>query len=290
MKNSIIQLLDDNHIAYKLRGEWANVCCPHCLDSNFHLGIAPTGSCTCFKCGRHTLESTLHALLSCGFVEAKKTAKLIRHKEDKEINALNSMCVIPSSGVVMPKAPYTYLHNRFKHLTDTEMANMVSAYGITYTDMAYNDLLYANRIIFPNYLGGTAVSFQGRDWTGDAKTKYMTPKKEDEVVHHKDFLWGIDKVPYDKVVVCEGVFDALTIGQGAVHTHGVKFSFAQAQALLGFSHVYICYDMDKPGRDQAKSLSKLLCHRTKVSIVRLSEHDVNTCSKSEIEDIKALIC
>ena len=83
--------------------------------------------------------------------------------------------------------------------------------------------------------------------------------------------------------------DALTIGYGAVHTHGVKFSKAQVDELASFSEVYICYDSDEAGHDGAKRLASQLSHKTKVKIIKVSDKDLNSCSEQEIEDVKGLL-
>ena len=117
----------------------------------------------------------------------------------------------------------------------------------------------------------------------------MTAYPEYERIMHKDVLYGEDDVPYNKVIVCEGVFDALSIGAGAVHTFGVKWSRRQAESLCAYDKVYIAYDNDKAGKLGAESLASAIKHRVKVAIVRVSAKDINSCSQSEIEDIKALI-
>lgn len=178
-----------------------------------------------------------------------------------------------------------------------DFVSMVSHYGITYTD---NDFvmpkpngeltgMFAGRIVFPLIHNGIPVSYQCRDYTDSCKVKYMTAYPAYERIMHKDILYGEDDVPYNKVIVCEGVFDALSIGAGAVHTFGVKWSRSQAESLCAYDKVYIAYDNDKAGKIGAELLASAIKHRVKVTIVRVSAKDINSCSKSEIEDIKALI-
>lgn len=291
---NIAELLEEHHIPYKMRADFYNVCCPFCLsDHGYHLGISDKCFATCFKCGWHSIESTLHALLDCGYQTAKHFAKTICKGKSFEFDApKEAKFELPSDGE-LTGLKYTraldYMARRFMHLTTDKFLHLMADYDIRFTKFEYKDAMLAGRIVFPNYYHGKAVSWQARDYLGIHKAKYITAPKDGEIIFHKNFLWGIDKVPYDKVIVCEGVMDALTIGYGAVHTHGVKFSKAQVDELAGFREVYICYDSDGAGDDGAKRLASQLSHKTKVKIVKVSEKDLNSCSKQEIADVKGLI-
>ena len=291
---NIAELLEEHHIPYKVRANFHNVCCPFCLsDHGYHLGISDKGFATCFKCGWHSIESTLHALLDCGYQTAKHFAKTVCKGKAFELDdPKTAKFELPSDGE-LTGLKYTrawdYMAQRFMHLTTDKFLRLMRDYDIRYTKFEYKDVMLAGRIVFPNYYHGKAVSWQARDYLNIHKAKYITAPKAGELLFHKNFLWGIDKVPYDKVIVCEGVMDALTIGYGAVHTHGVKFSKAQVDELASFSEVYICYDSDEAGVDGAKRLASQLSHKTKVKIIKISDKDLNSCSKQEIEDVKGLI-
>ena len=291
---NIAELLEEHHIPYKVRANFHNVCCPFCLsDHGYHLGISDKGFATCFKCGWHSIESTLHALLDCGYQTAKHFAKTVCKGKAFELDdPKTAKFELPSDGE-LTGLKYTrawdYMAQRFMHLTTDKFLRLMRDYDIRYTKFEYKDVMLAGRIVFPNYYHGKAVSWQARDYLNIHKAKYITAPKAGELLFHKNFLWGIDKVPYDKVIVCEGVMDALTIGYGAVHTHGVKFSKAQVDELASFREVYVCYDSDEAGHDGAKRLASQLSHKTKVKIVKVSEKDLNSCSKQEIEDVKGLI-
>lgn len=290
MENKTATLLQNNRVTYRYRNGWYNVCCPFCADHNYHLGISDRGYATCFKCGWHSIESVFSALFNCGFQKARHLARTAYTTTTIDApEKLKGDFKVPSSGEGLSKQANAYLRERFPYMTDAEYATMVSTYKITSTRWDYEEALYANRVIFPNLYNGKAVSWQGRDYTGTAQAKYILPPKENELLFHKNFLWGIDFVPYDKVVVCEGVMDALSVGAGAVHTHGVKWNKVQAAELMSFKEVFICYDSDEAGEIGAKSLASKICHRTNVKIVKLSGHDLNSCSKQELDDVKGLL-
>jgi hypothetical protein len=305
MINGIVQLLEDNHIHYRIRKEWVNVCCPYCGDNDYHLGLTDDGKATCFRCGTHNINSVIHELLHCGASESKSIVRryICRSKSERKDDPAK-VCSsafefkVPSSGnILRAKFPFMYLRRRFKWMSIDEFVSMVKRCGITYTDTEFvmpkpdGNLtgMFAERIVFPLIHNGIPVSYQCRDYTDSCKVKYMTAYPEYERIMHKDVLYGEDYVPYSKVIVCEGVFDALSIGAGAVHTFGVKWSRSQAESLCAYDKVYIAYDNDKAGKLGAESLASAIKHRVKVTIVRVSAKDINSCSQSEIEDIKALI-
>lgn len=288
---NIVDILDEHNIAYNVRGDWYNVCCPFCLhDTGYHLGISNKGYATCFKCGWHSMQTVLAALLDCGYDHARSLARRLYSNEAyMPVQYATNDFKLPSSGKLSGVA-FEYFSDRMGAYYTTEDLNaLVDSYDLRYTAYDYPDYMYAGRIVFPNKLNGKAVSYQCRDYMGIHNTKYITAGKDQELVFHKNFLWGIDHVPYNKVIVCEGVMDALTIGAGAVHTHGVRWTTSQAAELMCFDEVYICYDSDSAGMLGARDLARNICHRAKVKVVRISAKDVNSCSKSEVEDLRALI-
>ena len=288
---TVVELLEEHRIPYRKRADWYNVCCPFCIsDTGYHLGISDNGIATCFKCGWHSMESTLHALLDCGYATAKRYTHTMYGNKPVVSESDDVHFCIPSDGkLVDSMRAFNYMIERMHHLTGEQLKHLADVYDIRYTKYEYADMMLAGRIVFPNIYRGKAVSWQVRDYLGMHKCKYLTAPKDGELLFHKDFLWGIDNVPYDKVVVCEGVMDALSIGEGAVHTHGVKFSHSQVCELMSFSDVYICYDSDEAGRDGARRLASLLSHKTRVHIVKITEKDINSCSKQEIDDVRGLL-
>lgn len=298
----IYELLDEYRIpvAQKkhehYRYGWVQLCCPYCGDGNFHLGYNISKNYfTCYRCGWHALVETVALVCNVKYAEARMLAKRYRlgsaigADKDDETIAKNPF-KIPSSGdILKARGPYCYLRERFANLTQGAFKGMVRAKGITYTGLDYNVREWAARIVFPAYYEGLAVSFQGRSFAPLSKAKYRTAEPENERVHHKTFLWGIDGVPYNTVIVCEGVMDALSIGDGAVHTHGVEWTKEQARMLALFDKVYICYDNEDIAYKKAAKLKAEICHRTNAHIVKLSAHDVNSCSQDELAELKGLL-
>jgi hypothetical protein len=118
---------------------------------------------------------------------------------------------------------------------------------------------YALRLIAPIYLDGRLVSYQGRDITGKAASRYKACSKENEVVHHKDTLYGVDLVPGDRAVVTEGVTKVWRLGPGSVATFGAEWTSAQAAMLARrFRSVLVAFDGDEAGWRKGRELAEAL--------------------------------
>lgn len=290
------------------RQGWRQLCCPFCLggDSGYHLGYNVDGNFfTCYKCGWHPIYAVIAALLDCNFTQAREYERKIFktfYRKKGEVSASSSTdsvasasgdiltkVKIPSSGnIVEMRTPYLYLRKRFKWMNEAEFKAMIATYQITATDASAS--AYRGRIVFPNIYNGKVVSFQTRDYTDHSRAKYLTAKPEEELIHHKNFLWGLDRVQTDKVIVCEGVIDALSGGDGFLHTHGIKWTEQQSMCLRSFRHVFVCFDKEPQALEQARLLAHDLESYTKVTIVKLKDgKDLNSTSNSEREDVITLL-
>jgi hypothetical protein len=70
---------------------------------------------------------------------------------------------------------------------------------------------FKNRIIFPVYINGRLVTWQGRDVTGKSYLKYKDLSKEKSVRYLKQCIYNFDGLKGEILYICEGVFDALKI-------------------------------------------------------------------------------
>lgn len=300
--SGIIELLEEMGVPIASRKHehyrygWIQVCCPFCGDGNFHLGYnVSKGYFNCYRCGSHGLIETLAMVCDVRYNEARQLSQKYKLKntnntyQSSDAIAKNPFKIPSSGNILKERAPYCYLRERFRALTETAFKDMVRAKGITYTGLDYNVREWAARIVFPAYYEGRAVSFQGRSFAPLSRAKYRTAEPENELVHHKTFLWGIDDVPYNTTIVCEGIMDALSIGDGAVHTHGIEWTKEQARMLTLFDKVYICYDNEDIAYKKAAKLKAEIGHRTNVHIIKLSAHDVNSCSQDELAELKGLL-
>ena len=117
----------------------------------------------------------------------------------------------------------------------------VSDFQIQKYDIRYcYDGRFGGRIIVPCYYQGDLVTFVGRDIMGDSFRKYLNPTANKQ----GDFLFNYDRVKGDRIVVAEGVFDAIAIGENAVASFGKSLSQRQISLLNKFKEVIFYWDDD----------------------------------------------
>ena len=317
-KEKLINLLDDCHVSYMEHGNhhcrqgWIQVCCPFCIDGDdgYHLGInIESGYGNCYRCGFHHINAILARLVGVRWAEVKPIVNRLQNGCKVRFQPLTDAIlpfILPGETIEKGCPAYEYLAERFPGC-DTDA--FISQYDLRHTPWFYTfetldkdgnkypSNKYALKIVIPNYLNHQAVSFQCRSFWGGEKY-YITAKTCEEIIHNKDFLWGIDNVPGNSVLVCEAAFDAMSVGNGAVHTHGCSFTKNQVDDLATFDTVYIAYDMDKPGRDGARKMASYLSHKTNVKIVSFGESvkakDLNDLlktedGKKELNEMRALL-
>lgn len=128
------------------------------------------------------------------------------------------------------------------YLTDRHMTpTMVRQYAMGFATRG----TYKGRVIIPIQVFGRLRGFVARSIHDGAKRKYLNP---DEIKTSR-LLFNLDHVMEsgsEKVVLVEGVFDALRIPDMAVCTFGKKISGSQFSLLrrAGFKQYIFCYDGD----------------------------------------------
>ena len=301
----IIKLLEDFNIDHRETGNehcrygWVQVNCPFCLegDYKFHMGFYKEENYgfNCYRCGYHSEVKTISKILQINIQQARTIIrrylkKAIGNTEqiDSEIKASTKNCILPIGHKIKPEnRGYRYLKSRFPYHNIRELQNIVKKHKIYYTE--YDAELMPNRIIIPTWFNGEIVTYQGRDYTNESRAKYLNAEPENEKMNIKDIVWGYDFCNFDKVLVCEGVFDALMIGDGAVHLGGTAYTEAQVNLLKEFSKVYICFDSEKQASIQASKLADRLSLYSQVFILQTDAEDIGSADIKEIEQLRRLL-
>ena len=101
---------------------------------------------------------------------------------------------------------------------------------------------YSGRIIVPCYYKNSLVTFVARDLFGNSDRKYLNPTGNKQ----SDFLFNIDSIIEDYVVVTEGVFDAISVSEvvPSVASFGKSLSKRQISMLNEFKKVIFYWDLD----------------------------------------------
>lgn len=285
------QFLLDHSIPIRTEGEnaqsgWIQINCPFCNDQDYHGGFnLERGYYNCWRCSWHSLSDTISALIGCDYFKAKKILKEYGDARKPEYEIREPFegaerCSLPSNAKPLKTRPKDYLTGR-----NFDPEKLEKEWGLKATDH-HGD--YRFRIIAPIYLDEVLVSYQGRDYTGQATIPYKASKKKDEVVHHKHTLYGIDKVQDKKAIIVEGIADAWRIGPGAVATFGTGFTTAQVNMILDrLDEIYILFDAEEEAQKRADSLSTNLSgYDRKVKILELVKGDPADLSDREAKQIK----
>ena len=256
MKFDTTRFLTDYNIQFWTSGENVSrnrvgVTCPFCDDTYNHLGLHITGARkpTCWKCGSHSLYDYINA------VTGENPKEILQRYLD--IHAIDLVQFEPEkqyATVCIPPGSKNFRNVHRKYLSDRGFDPdwLIHKYDLTVTSPMDE---YPYRIIFPIKYRKKTVSYQGRSFTG-AIPKYLTCKPENEVMFHKDIFFNIDNAKNDSVIITEGVFDAVRLGDNAIASFGTSITPSQLNLIKSrYKRVFMLYD----GEDEAQKKAKKAC-------------------------------
>jgi len=267
-----------------------NVHCPFCTGSRkFHLGIHLTNAyANCWRCGPHSLLSTIKALLHVSWGEVYKIVDEysdvsgVRVAKYDRTNR-NSTIVLPGVLEPLKRIHTTYLEGR--NFNPDDIINTWNIQSVGPTGMC------KHRIFIPIQYRGDIVSYQCRSVVqGDNILRYITCPPDKEVIFHKSILYGLDSVISDTIVVVEGVTDAWRLGAGAVCTFGTNYMKEQVYQLSKYKYVFILFDPETAAQRQAEKLANELaflkkCEPFILDIKSLGVDDPGTLRQSDADEL-----
>jgi len=237
------------------RPGWINSPCPFCTgNQGYHLGFNLSADFfRCWRCGFHSNVEVIREIAGVPWGKAKDLLReyytgqrSVRDYVRREAGA-DRLRFPPGTGEIGPPA-IQYLTRRgfaWEEIRDTWGVKATGPIGP-----------YRFRIIAPIRYHGRLVSYQGRDWTEKQTEKYKACAIEDEVIHHKEILYGIDEAEGRKVILVEGITDVWRLGPGTVAGFGIEMK--QSQVLLlaeKFSEVYVMFDDDPQAIKKAEEIA-----------------------------------
>lgn len=255
-----IEFLSDYNIEYWTEGEnvsrgWVNVTCPFCDDHSNHGGFNPYQDYySCWRCGWHPLEKAIQELLNISYHEAQKIKKeyntnitKVTLKNKRERNK-KSVVSFPAGTGSIQKVHKDYLIKR--NFDPDEIAKKWDVKGTLHL----GDFKW--RLIIPIYFKGQLVSYTSRDITGKQEPRYKTALPEEEVMFHKDIVYGL-KGESERGIIVEGPLDVWRMRENTVCTFGTQFSNKQIKCITDhFQEVFILFDPD--AIDKAEKLGREL--------------------------------
>jgi len=292
MRIDIKKLLDDHNIVNKDTGKntqagWLNINCPFPhekgLDEGFHGGFNLESDklyYSCWICKWHPLDIVLEKLgIDASFLNAYKFPSI---KKDKAIIKRPSHIEVP--GIKSPLS----LHRKYFLKRKFEIDFLSLKYDLRFTD--HSDGFYKFRVVFPIYLNQRIVSYQCRDVTDQQEVRYLACKKDDEIIEHKHTLYNIDNCTLNKVIVVEGIFDNLRLGDNCASSFGTGFTDEQIALIKSkkFKKVFILFDNeDRAQKDAEKMAIKLSDNDIEAYIVNIPFEDPAVMCEKDVIALKS---
>jgi len=241
--------------------------CPECGDSKYHLYININKGV--FFCQRCHYSGSISKNINIG--------------EKKIELPLNLERSLPEGSFHLNTGTSMIRYDALKYLLNR---------GITLRDINYYNIHYCvagkymRRVIFPIIERGKVIYFVARAIDKNAKKKVLNPRGNRE-------LFNLEKASrYDRVVLVEGVFDAIKTGDNAIAVLGSHVSQYQIQKMKEYDvhYIDIMFDADKAGKEGALEVARELHkHFRDVRIVDIPFGDPDQLSLRNISHVDSWI-
>lgn len=283
------EVLDEIGIYYSESGKnvsegWIGVSCPWCDDQTNHLGInLKAKTCSCFKCGT---SGNIIKYLSEELNSFNKAIQILGDAVPRELYSQEEQERSRAIKVELPKEAnrkITEYHAGYLQNRNFDYKELIEKYNLHFCGPLGK---WKNRIIVPIVRNYKLITFTSVDISDEAMVRYKHLSKEESIIHVKEWLFGIEYTNNHEIIVTEGFFDKLRIGDSAVCTFGTNVTSEQKKMLSKFSKVKIVFDGDEAGIKAGEKLANDLSVFTDVKLFNLPEG--SDPDKLSDEDIKYL--
>lgn len=287
------EILQELGIDYRESGEHPNVRsgfigvnCPRCTEGKsggFKLGIPLGGrGASCWTCGRLRLAEVLHELSGAPWGKIKELLGSLPEGGQPWRRPAGGKLILPP-GV----GPLQAAHRRYLEGRGFDPDRLARLYGVAGIGLEGGRLAW--RLFLPVIWHGETVSWTTRAVADTQGARYHGARPEQEVLPAKTVLYGGDYVRH-AAVVCEGPFDAMRIGPGAVATLGVQWTEEQKCWLGRVPVRVICFDGEPAAQRRAEELAgRLAAYPGRTAVVRLeSGPDPASAEQGEIDELRRL--
>jgi hypothetical protein len=281
---NFVKLFKDYNIEHlpDRRNEWVNVHCPFCTEvtGTFHGGFNVNGDYYhCWKCGTHPLNETLQLLLSIPKSELKNVLKEYEGRNSilYSLNKKESKAI----KLELPTDTFTEAERKYLLKRNFNPDFLHDKYGVTGGGLTGR---WKHRIIIPIYVNGRLVSWTGRSILSKKKLneleipRYKNLSVEESVMNPKTVLYNLDNATEKTVVLTEGTFDVMRLGDGFICSLGTELTQAQIKEVKDrFEKVFIMFDNEPEAQEKAKKFGlQLVSVGLDVEVVdAYSDYDVN---------------
>jgi len=277
------ELLMEYNVHFKTEGKgtrtgWIQFQCPHCgggSDPNkLYCGYNMDGNyCSCWQCGYHKAAETLSLLTKVSLAVCYQSLSNVSRKTAIE-RKVSKTLVLPRCITPLQAPHKRFIASRGVNATQARTLWQLGAISVA------QHLQW--RVFIPVHFHGRIVSWTTRT-IGDAEPRYVSAKPTEELIPLRHLLYGEDYC-HDVVLVCEGPFDAMRIGPGAVALFGVNWNQTQANRIAEYPKRVVVFDNEKEAQKRALALVNLLAVRPGVTInIVLDAKDPGSASEKEIK-------
>lgn len=233
--NSYQSLVESVLLPVSSSGDDKIYLCPKCSDTSGHLYVNyDKNKFHCFRCnygGKSIIKllKDLNVQLDFDYedldqdqeIRSTRLDSIINNEENEvkyvdysvNLKTLTEFYYRSTKDLTIPAI--NYLHSRY--ITD----DMIEFYNIregidlsnqvlSINGISYKGINYKNRVFVPSITKDGQVSYYvARDYLGLSARKYLNPPKE--LSYASEDIWCLDKISGDLIIICEGVFTALSI-------------------------------------------------------------------------------
>lgn len=288
---NFVKLANDHHIPLTYKGAhttrgWVQTNCPMCDGSSgFHLGFhLARGSFNCWRCGFLKKLDVVQAMLR---LDAHEARNLLKRYDDGKVLRNKRVVTVrkrkirpPAQAGALGKAHRSYLKTRGFGPA------VVERWGLLGTNHLGD--AWAWRVVFPmRNAKGVTVAWIGRAIHEETEPRYLVSKDEDCLEDPHSFVYGLDQVEGDSVVVVEGATDVWNMGPGAVGMLGIDWRVGKARKLLDFHNRYILFDPEPAAQRRAEKLASWLSYYPgNTEVITGIEGDPGSLPRSKVDKLR----
>ena len=226
------------------------------------MGFNPAGDyCTCWKCGGHRLNDTLSKLLS---IPKNKIDEVIEQYKGRMtlLNKLNGKRIGLASELKLPTDTFTPMERKYLTSRNFNPKLLHNKYKVVGGGIT-GDWKY--RIIIPLIINGKIISWTGRSILEKSKLKelniprYKNLSIEESVINPKECLFNLDHAKNKTVVLTEGAFDVMRLGDDFICSFGTSLTQSQIKELkMRYEKIFIMFDNEPEAQEKAKKYGMML--------------------------------
>lgn len=258
------RIFTDAHIPKRddINRGWINVNCPFCtnpLDTHFNGGFNYSSPrYNCWRCGGHSYYDALSKLLNIPIGQVSQLLKDYTYiAPEAEIKRVAQAEHLDLPGFPLNDNEKEYLINRGFDINYVQSKFHLRGGGIA-GDWAY-------RILLPIYYKNVLVSWTGRSiLPKEVLKQYRIPRYknlsiEQSVIAPKDVFFNLDNSTKEYVILVEGPFDVVKMGDNCICSLGTSVIPEQILFLKEkYKKVFVCFDNEYEAQNKARHVGKNL--------------------------------